>query len=241
MLTKTDKIISYLGLALIGLLLHASVTQAEPTESLNMANPIIDPTASFWTANSDAIPFLRGDMKYTLIRPNTRVLKNDSKTALPFSHEQPDHELELSRSLPAVPASIFMALFGFFCVSLVKDRRFWMFLITGLIGFSLAGINTLPRWAARLSQRNLNNHQAQTAPYIYSSLNNFSLKQNKRNYNHSLKFISANDTTSPKAITTHPDTQTPKTIFSVKPTEFLVYFTPAYIHLRQPRGPPLSA
>ncbi|MBN1788220.1 MAG: hypothetical protein JW806_07475 [Sedimentisphaerales bacterium] len=50
-----------------------------------------------------------------------------------------------TRSLPAIPATFFMVLTGFFCVSLVKDRKAWVTALTGVLYFGLAGINAIPQ------------------------------------------------------------------------------------------------
>lgn len=58
------------------------------------------------------------------------------------------------KALPAVPAAFFMALIGFLCVSLVKDRRVWLTALAGLLWASQAGIQALPQLALRLCHRN---------------------------------------------------------------------------------------
>ncbi|MBE0534950.1 MAG: hypothetical protein IH624_04710 [Phycisphaerae bacterium] len=56
-------------------------------------------------------------------------------------------------TLPAVPAAIALTLFGFFCVSLARDRRAWLALAAGLIWLGQAGMHTLPQLAQRLCAR----------------------------------------------------------------------------------------
>jgi len=56
-----------------------------------------------------------------------------------------------AKSLPDVPAALFMALTGFLCVSLVKDRRFWLAVLVGLLWAGQAGIQALPQLATHLS------------------------------------------------------------------------------------------
>lgn len=64
-----------------------------------------------------------------------------------------------AKPLPAVPATFFMALIGFICVSLVKDRRVWMAALTGLLWAGQTGIGALPQLALRLSHGNHSDKQ----------------------------------------------------------------------------------
>ena len=59
-----------------------------------------------------------------------------------------------AKSLPAVPGALLMGLIGFLCVSLVKDRRFWLAALAGLLWLGQAGIQAVPQLAVRLSHRN---------------------------------------------------------------------------------------
>jgi len=58
-----------------------------------------------------------------------------------------------AKSLPAVPGALLMGLTGFLCVSLVKDRRFWMAAFTGLLWAGQTGIQALPNLALHFSSR----------------------------------------------------------------------------------------
>jgi hypothetical protein len=51
------------------------------------------------------------------------------------------------RSLPSIPRAILMALTGFICVSLVRDRRFWLAALAGLVWMGQAGFAALSRLA----------------------------------------------------------------------------------------------
>jgi len=52
--------------------------------------------------------------------------------------------------LPGVPGALFMALTGFLCVSLVKDRKLWMTALAGLLWASQAGFAVLPQLASQI-------------------------------------------------------------------------------------------
>ena len=58
-----------------------------------------------------------------------------------------------TKSMPAVPAALFMVLTGFLCVSLVKDRRFWLAALAGLLWAGQAGIAALPQLATHLGSK----------------------------------------------------------------------------------------
>lgn len=51
------------------------------------------------------------------------------------------------KSLPAVPAALLMVISGFLCVTLVKDRKVWLAVLTGLLWAGQTGIHALPQLA----------------------------------------------------------------------------------------------
>jgi hypothetical protein len=68
-------------------------------------------------------------------------------------------------ALPAVPSAVFMALTGFICVSLVKDRKLWIAALAGLLWAGQAGFTVLPQLARHVATRK------QTQPLALASLN----------------------------------------------------------------------
>ena len=58
------------------------------------------------------------------------------------------------KTLPAVPGALLMGLTGFLCVSLVKDRRFWLAALAGLLWVGQTGIQAVPQLAVRISHKN---------------------------------------------------------------------------------------
>lgn len=58
-----------------------------------------------------------------------------------------------AKSLPPVPGALLMGLTGFLCVSLVKDRRFWLAALAGLLWVGQTGIQAVPQLALSLSHR----------------------------------------------------------------------------------------
>lgn len=63
------------------------------------------------------------------------------------------NQLNRIKSLPAVPATILMALTGFLCVSLVRDRRAWLTALAGLLCLGQAGIHAVPQLTHHLGRR----------------------------------------------------------------------------------------
>jgi len=57
------------------------------------------------------------------------------------------------QSLPPIPAALFMALTGFLCISLVKDRRFWLGALAGLLWAGQTGIQAIPKFAAHIGSK----------------------------------------------------------------------------------------
>jgi hypothetical protein len=58
------------------------------------------------------------------------------------------------RSLPGVPAGIFMVLVGFLCVSFVNDRRIWLASLAGLLWLGQTGLAAIPQAASHIIKRN---------------------------------------------------------------------------------------
>jgi len=71
-----------------------------------------------------------------------------------------------AKTLPPVPAALFMVLTGFLCVSLVKDRRFWLAALAGLLWAGQAGFQVIPHLAVNISKHIQRKTHANTAcPY----------------------------------------------------------------------------
>ncbi len=52
-------------------------------------------------------------------------------------------------------AAVFMALTGFLCVSLVKDRKVWLAVLVGLLWAGQAGFHAIPQLVAHISKKNI--------------------------------------------------------------------------------------
>ncbi len=74
-----------------------------------------------------------------------------------------------AKSLPPVPAALFMVLTGFLCVSLVKDRKVWLAVLVGLLWAGQAGFHAIPQLAAHISKKNTQRKSyLMLLPYISS-------------------------------------------------------------------------
>jgi hypothetical protein len=81
-------------------------------------------------------------------------------------------ETVLAESLPAVPKALLMALTGFICVSLIKDRKLWLTVLCGLIWASQTGIQVLPQLAERFNIANHSKLRNYANPSYISYLEN---------------------------------------------------------------------
>lgn len=132
------------------------------------------------------------------------------------------------RSLPASPAAILMALAGFLCVSIVKDRRLWLAALMTLLWISQASIQAVPKLAGRSKHSNHGKWQPHTNLQYYQTI------FNRSSLCHDLEPSLA-------AIITgqhRPDAPTCRRL--LWPGQFNCFW-PAFIFENLPRGPPKLA
>lgn len=79
-----------------------------------------------------------------------------------------------AKALPAVPAAFLMALIGFICVSLVKDRRVWLTALTGLLWAGQTGIQALPQLVTYLSPKKYVKQDSLIEPLCFHQIENSS-------------------------------------------------------------------
>jgi hypothetical protein len=117
-----------------------------------MQNFII-PVVSNMPDSTDIISCIIDNPFYT---HNTELASLGTEFLQPPAGSAPlsDVHLNYVKPLPAVPTAILMVMFGFLCVSLVRDRRLWLVALTGILSLGHVGIQTLPQWFLRLSYRN---------------------------------------------------------------------------------------
>ena len=146
-------------------LLVLSAANAAPTVSSYNGNPVISavsPTSDVYipvvadvTYNTESRNFLLAGAVADLLKPPAAF------------NGSPDKPIT-AKALPAVPGALLMGLTGFLCVSLVKDRRFWLAALTGLLWVGQAGIQSVPQLAMHFSHRNHIEQQLDAdLPYPY--------------------------------------------------------------------------
>jgi hypothetical protein len=161
------------------------------------------------------------------------------------------------KPLPAVPAAIFMVLSGFLCVSLVRDRRFWLAALAGLLWAGQIGIQALPQLALRLSHRNHSQQQfsAELAyPHYLENSNRLRSDIEGTQYIGLLRHLAGIPDAKSRYL--HKDTRTytsqPAIILArtglnpflaclASRAEQFISFSPAFIFSNLPRGPPKLA
>jgi hypothetical protein len=94
-----------------------------------------------------------------------RQLLKPSVNSAGLTNNPPDYV----KALPAVPATCFMVLTGFLCISFVRDRRVWLAALAGLLWAGQAGIQAVPQLAMCVYRRAHTNKQL-AAPLDRSSL-----------------------------------------------------------------------
>ena len=172
-----------------------------------------------------------------------------------------------TKSLPAVPGALLMGLTGFLCVSLVRDRRFWLAALAGLLWVGQTGIQAVPQLALSLSHRNhsIRKFDAElTSPHYLENSNRLRSDVEGMGYIgllHHLAGIPKNaisllqpglsflpwqesgqtgdEFRAPQfAITRLSSYLIPATNCLAAKAEQIIFFSPAFIFAQLPRGPP---
>jgi len=160
-----------------------------------------------------------------------------------------------ARPLPAVPAALFMGLTGFLCVTLVRDRKFWLTATTFILWAGQTGIAALPQAASHLAgKRHIKQQACSNLAYTRELENSDRLRSNIEGTQyvgllHHLEGIPT------KKRTTNYEQRTTNitainTVFShliqttnclvLKVRHWRIFFSPAFIFESIPRGPPIS-
>ena len=134
---------------LLVLLLVSIVTAANAAPTIDTAN---DDLASAMLSNS-----IEGQsLSISLVTQPPPVFHPDVSNlgvailGLPGIHTNSTSSSSPAKSLPAVPGALLMALAGFLCVSMVRDRRIWLAAILWLAHASMA---TLPQFGSHPAGR----------------------------------------------------------------------------------------
>ncbi len=144
------------GKWLIGLVSLAivPVVHAGPTASMWDGDVLSRPSCS--NARSDSLSPASPDIeqitavcKSHIANIGAELLKPPADSPLSATSSLP----AAATSLPPIPGALFMALAGFLCVSLVRDRKLWMAALAGLLWAGQAGVTVLPQVAHHLASR----------------------------------------------------------------------------------------
>ncbi|MBW8041226.1 MAG: hypothetical protein FVQ85_14655 [Planctomycetes bacterium] len=152
-------------------LLAVTVANAAPTVSNFCANcdtPTVsncgcNPVASAVSPCSDTHIPVETDVAYSIESGNSRLAGVTAEFLKPPAAFTGSPAPPMgAKSLPAVPGALLMGLTGFLCVSLVKDRKFWLAALAGLLWLGQTGIQAVPHLAMHLSHRNHTGKQLDT-------------------------------------------------------------------------------
>ena len=67
------------------------------------------------------------------------------------------------KQMPAIPATLFMVLVGFVCISLVRDRKIWLKVVFGSLSLGIAGVTAVPQLLAKCSKVKVKQSSAKEA------------------------------------------------------------------------------
>ena len=237
-------------LVVLALLIAAATASAAPTIS-ECSNSFI---AGAVSPNSAADTFFAPETGQTTESCNSYLANIGAELLKPpadFTKSPPAD----ARSLPAVPAAFFMVLTGFLCVSLVKDRRFWLAALAGLLWAGQAGIAALPQLATHLSSKKHIQRKLTVGTVSLHQLGNYGrLRSDIEGTEYIGLLHHLAGIPDAKSRYLHKDTYTfqPAIIlarYGLNPlltclaakAEQPVCFSPAFIFAQLPRGPPLPA
>lgn len=199
-----------------------------------------------------------------LVSIGAEIAEPSIASATSISHQR-DH----IKSLPATPPTILMVLIGFLCVSLVRDRRAWLGILSGLLWVGQGGIHAVPLLAKHLRLATCTSQNLDTGAVNFYLLENIDRARcdiegtryigllnyltgipNSKGSSHSLfQPNPANILTQRKDDFGHSQPAINKLLFliirtirSLVPiTEFSIYLKPVSIFQALPRGPPETA
>ncbi len=135
-------------LIILLLLVTATATKAGPTMSNCNESFVARAVLPTWQAH---ISFVHKTSH--IIEPSNAHLANIGVELLKPSVDLTSSAPVGAKILPPIPAALFMVLTGFLCVSLVKDRRFWLAALVGLLWAGQAGFHAIPQLAALMSSK----------------------------------------------------------------------------------------
>jgi len=134
---------SLLVLLLVSFVTGAKAAPTAKVEDALSSNVLFNCTAyhSIYTSSPTQAPLN--------LHPDTISLEETIQRLPAFGIKSISYSSQ-AKSLPAVPGALLMALAGFLCVSLVRDRRIWL---TAILWVAHVGLATLPQFVSYLNSK----------------------------------------------------------------------------------------
>lgn len=247
-----------LALSLWGSLVLTTCVQASPTTNMNDLL-----SHSSFSITQEPTKFLRF-VTLELVGIDIETVRPHIASAISGSSQT-----DAVKSLPAVPTAVLMALIGFLCVSMVRDRRVWLAALSAILWTGWASIRTVPQLASHFCPKthagkyfatgaadfyllkNTDHAHCDIEDTRYISLLNYlaGIPDNKRLSQHFCQAGHANILEQCKDRFRQSKLLTTNSLFPiilltcrlVPITELFVYFKPAFIFQTLSRGPPETA
>lgn len=245
-------------LSLLGLLILTVCVQASPTVNMNdLLNH------SSFSTTQESTKFFR------FVTPELVGIGIEGARPHIASAISNSSQANAVKFLPTVPTAVLMVLVGFICVSLVRDRRVWLTVLSATLWINQAGIRTVPQLASHLCPRTHTGRYSATGTIAfypiedtdrarcdiegtkYISLLNYlaGIPDSKRLLQRFRQANSINILAQRKNHFGHSRLLTKNSSFSTIPlichfvliTGHFVYFKPAFIFQILSRGPPQTA
>lgn len=159
--------------------------------------------------------------------------------------------------LPGVPKTLYMAICGFLCITIVRDRRSWLAVLAGAMWLCQAGIHALPELGHKLcSNKTVSAYRltkSAEAPLVFfddAIIGNSKITSyigllrkldaiptlSERTVNRSDWFT--HDSINTQAIVNMGNGFIEAVVCSVRPAEDFAVFSPAFVFSNLSRGPP---
>jgi hypothetical protein len=133
------------------------VVSASASPTVTTGNIIVTATSDVADTPTAIIP---GNLNIIApANPELVIIGRDFLWPWDHSASATDNQLDNTKALPAVPATCFMVLTGFLCISLVRDRRVWLAALAALLWAGQAGVQAVPQLAMYVYRRAHTNKQ----------------------------------------------------------------------------------
>ncbi len=103
--------------------------------------------------NSSQVGFVNNYRGQNSTEEMLAVIGREIARPYPISTSLTETRNEGVKSLPGLPAGISLVLTGFFCISLARDRKFWLALAAGVLWAGQVGLEAVPEITKGLSTR----------------------------------------------------------------------------------------